>query len=597
MPPWPDANHEQTVVRRTAGAQPTLPVGAALINGTYVIEEFLARGGMGEVYRARHSDHGTQHAIKVILPSLARDPTVAQLFIREARELGRINNDAIVQYQGFLRDERGARYLVMEFVEGDPLSTILRRDRLETEEVLTLLDRIGGGLAAAHALGIVHRDISPENIIVPGRNITRAKLIDFGIAKSADPGNQTLIGSDFAGKFSFVSPEQAGLFGTVVDNRSDIYSLGLVLAAGALGFGKKLDMGTTPATVVQARQRVPDLDELAPRLRPLIEHMLQPRPQDRPSSMPALIEEAHRGPPGKSRPAGAATVKPAGASSAGAKPAAPSRASARGGRKIAVWAGAAALALLIAAGGALLWPQLAAPSVETLRATLAATASGYRCADLSYALGDDRVMTVSGFVASDQDRAGLRSTVSGLSGVSRLDFDVGTRAWPYCEALALLKPVLAGGARGPAIGLEPRAVEVHPGSPLALDVRMPDFDGYVYIDYFQPNGEVLHLLPNDKDPISIKPARNHFVLGRPPMRGCWVFAREPGEHLVTLVVSKRPLFSSPPRDSENAKDYLPRLSRALADAPVGSRAAVALSVQVRPGSAPAGGDGACRTAS
>src|SRR4051812_31092175 len=101
MPPWPDANPEQTVVRQTGGSQPTLPVGAALINGTYVIEEFLARGGMGEVYRARHSDHGTRHAIKVILPSLARDHTVAQLFIREARELGRINNDAIVQYQGF----------------------------------------------------------------------------------------------------------------------------------------------------------------------------------------------------------------------------------------------------------------------------------------------------------------------------------------------------------------------------------------------------------------------------------------------------------------------------------------------------------------
>ena len=593
MPPWPDANREQTVVRQTApGAQPTLPVGAALINGTYVIEEFLARGGIGEVYRARHSDHGTQHAIKVILPSLARDPTVVQLFIREARELGRTNNDAIVQYQGFLRDERGARYLVMEFVEGEPLGTMLRRGRLDPDEVLMLLDRVGGGLAAAHELGIVHRDISPENIIVPGRNIIRAKLIDFGIAKSADPNNQTLIGSDFAGKFSFVSPEQAGLFGAVIDHRSDIYSLGLVLAAAALGFGKKLDMGTSPASVVQARQRVPDLDELPPRLRPIIEHMLQPRPEDRPSSMRTLIDEAHRGPSRDSGSTRGTAAKPA-----AAKPAASSRARPSGGRQVVLWAGVAVLALLLVAGGALLWPKLSAPSIEALRATLATTASGYGCADLSYSVGDDRVMTVSGFVASEQERAGLRNTLAELSGVSRLDFDVRTRAWPYCEALTLLKSKVAGGPRGAAISLEPRVAEPHPGSPLALDVRTSDFDGFVYIDYFQPNGEVLHLLPNDKDAISIKPARNHFVLGRPPMRGCWVFAGEPGEQLITLIVSKRPLFSSPPRDSENAKDYLPRLSRALADGAAGPQAAVPLLVQVRPGSPRAGDDGGCRGAS
>src|SRR4051812_2314711 len=279
---FPETDGDPTIIG-SLRAQPRLGIGTTLINGTYEIEEFLARGGMGEVYRARHIDHGTQHAIKVILPELASDETVLQLFIREARELGRVNSDAIVRYQGFWRDETGSRYLIMEFVEGESLKAILRNRRFEAPEVLLLLERIGHGLAAAHELGIIHRDISPENIIVPEGDVARVKLIDFGIAKSADRTDPTLIGSNFAGKLSFVSPEQAGLFGGVVDARSDIYSLGLVLAAAALGFGERLDMGTSPAGVIHARQTVPNLGALSALLQPLIRHMLQPRPADRPA--------------------------------------------------------------------------------------------------------------------------------------------------------------------------------------------------------------------------------------------------------------------------------------------------------------------------
>src|SRR6185312_17549898 len=97
-PSRPESNIETTVIKPSHGRQ-TLGLGTTLINGTYIIEEFLARGGMGEVYRARHIDHGTQHAIKVILPELGTDETILQLFIREARELGRVNSDAIVRYQ------------------------------------------------------------------------------------------------------------------------------------------------------------------------------------------------------------------------------------------------------------------------------------------------------------------------------------------------------------------------------------------------------------------------------------------------------------------------------------------------------------------
>src|SRR6266446_5685960 len=262
-----------------------------LLGNTYIIEALLARGGMGEVYRARHIELGTQHAIKIMLPNLAEDPKIVQLFLEEARKLGRLNNDAVVDYEGFFRDEHGLRYLVTEFVPGESLEQVLHRRRLEPDEVLRLRDRLALGLAAAHDLGIVHRDVSPENILLPEGNIDRAKLIDFGIAKSTDPAALTIIGSDFAGKYSYVSPEQVGLFGGRVDLRSDIYSLGLVLAAASIGFGRKLDMGNSAPTMIAARQRVPDLSEVPASLRGVIAPMLEPRPDDRPPSMRALLSK------------------------------------------------------------------------------------------------------------------------------------------------------------------------------------------------------------------------------------------------------------------------------------------------------------------
>src|SRR5713226_7443501 len=149
-----------------------------LLGNTYVIEALLARGGMGEVYRAKHVELGTEHAIKIMLPSLVDDPKIVQLFREEARKLGRVNNDAVVDYEGFFRDEHGLRYLVTEFVHGESLEQILRRRRLEPDEILRLRNRLALGLAAAHEMDIVHRDVSPENILLPEGKIDRSVCPD-----------------------------------------------------------------------------------------------------------------------------------------------------------------------------------------------------------------------------------------------------------------------------------------------------------------------------------------------------------------------------------------------------------------------------------
>ncbi len=287
----PSANTVRPQTTAPGGPASTIAPGQ-LLGHTYRIDALLARGGMGEVYRARHAELNTEHAIKIILPELAGNTRIVDLFRREASVLRTIRHDAIVAYDGVFRDENGRLYLVMEFVDGPSLSKLYKQGALPPAQVRQLRDRLADGLAAAHEKGVTHRDLSPDNVILPGGDLTKAKIIDFGISKMADPEAKTIVGDDFAGKYSYVSPEQVGLYGGKVDPRSDIYSLGLVLAAAAMG--KPLDMGSSPISVVEARRAVPKLERVPAELRPELTAMLQPDPADRPQSLRDLVREKPR---------------------------------------------------------------------------------------------------------------------------------------------------------------------------------------------------------------------------------------------------------------------------------------------------------------
>ena len=322
----------------TAAASPdgSIPPGS-LLGHTYRIDSILARGGMGEVYRARHAELETEHAIKIILPELANNQRIVDLFRREASVLRTIRHDAVVSYDGVFRDENGRLYLVMEFADGPSLSTLMRERTFTADEIRRLRDRLADGLALAHEKGVIHRDISPDNVILPGGEVTQAKIIDFGISKLADPETKTIIGTDFAGKYSYVSPEQLGMFGGQIDGRSDIYSLGLVLAAAAQG--EPLDMGQSPISVIEARRSVPDLSRVPEGVRADLAAMLQPDPAHRPQSMRALTGASGRQAADVERRSGRqATGRRAG--SAGRVGAAPI---------------AAALAVVLVAGGVGYW--------------------------------------------------------------------------------------------------------------------------------------------------------------------------------------------------------------------------------------------------
>ena len=205
-------------------------IGRVLADRYHILKR-IGEGGMGRVYLGEHVKMNRQCAIKVMSPSLVNDAESAARFAREASNAARIihpNVAAVFDYG----ESDGLIYLVMEFVDGEPLARILAREApFSIDRALDLASQIADGLGAAHELGIVHRDLKPDNILVTrtraGKEV--AKVVDFGIAKAIQEGageglTQT---GQVIGTPEFMSPEQ--LLGDPVDARTDLYALGCIL--------------------------------------------------------------------------------------------------------------------------------------------------------------------------------------------------------------------------------------------------------------------------------------------------------------------------------------------------------------------------------
>jgi eukaryotic-like serine/threonine-protein kinase len=260
-----------------------------VLNHIFEVKRFIARGGMGEVFEGSNVNSDERVAIKVMLPSLAADPNVLAMFRKEARTLTRLSHPALVQYRVLAQEPQlGVFYIVTEFVDGNNLSDVITELKPTAQDLLKLLKRLAEGLNAAHALGAIHRDISPDNVMLEGGKLAGAKIIDFGIAKDLDPGSATIIGDGFAGKLNYVAPEQLGDFNRTIGPWTDVYSLGLLILAVALR--KDVDMGGTLVNAVDKRRAGPDLTAAPEELRPLLERMVQANPADRPRSMGEVLE-------------------------------------------------------------------------------------------------------------------------------------------------------------------------------------------------------------------------------------------------------------------------------------------------------------------
>jgi hypothetical protein len=295
--------------------------------GTYELVRQLGAGAMGEVYQARHRRLGRNVAIKLLKPEHAKDGESVQRFFQEAKAVNEINHEHIVEIFDFVEEPGpegpGRVYCVMELLAGSDLGQLIQRGGLGVKRSASIALQIAQALGAAHQLGVVHRDLKPDNVFV-GEHAGRAdyvKVLDFGVAKLANPVDKpvrTTTDGAMVGTPRYMAPEQAASLG--VDWRADIYALGSVLYEMVCGrplfegeaFGALMaDIITRPSPDLP--HSTPSGEPIPAELAILVRRCVEKDPDRRPQSMAEvakLLEPLAEGtaPVGRARRAALAPV-------------------------------------------------------------------------------------------------------------------------------------------------------------------------------------------------------------------------------------------------------------------------------------------------
>ena len=263
-----------------------------LLSGRYRLDEIIASGGMGQVWRAMDETLRRPVAVKVLRPDVTGDEAFLERFRAEARNSAALQHPNIVTVHDFGEGKHSA-YLVMEFIDGEPLSTVIReRGPLPPDKVTEILFQAALALHAAHAAGVVHRDVKPANIVVDGDGY--ARLTDFGISKAMAGSGLTQTG-EVLGTAHYLSPEQVQ--GHPAVPASDIYALAVVgyeLLTGSRPFAGESMVATALAHVGQPAPQLPD--SVPEPLRTTVMAGLAKLPEQRPADAAAFAEALHSTP-------------------------------------------------------------------------------------------------------------------------------------------------------------------------------------------------------------------------------------------------------------------------------------------------------------
>jgi serine/threonine protein kinase len=271
--------------------------GGQLVAERYELEELLGTGGMASVYTARDTLLERRVALKMLQDGLSDDPDYVERFRREAKAIAKLAHPNVVTVMDRGQFE-GREYIVFEHVAGETLRDMIEREGpLAVEQALGLVRQIALGLAVAHARGVVHRDVKPENVLVDERGT--AKVTDFGIARAvgtADAADTLTKAGTILGTSGYISPEQ--VLGRGLDERSDQYSLGVVLyelLTARVPYPGQTFMEVAARHVSDSVPSVRSLRrDVSPHVDALVRRAMAKRPDERFPSMHALIEALDR---------------------------------------------------------------------------------------------------------------------------------------------------------------------------------------------------------------------------------------------------------------------------------------------------------------
>ena len=258
----------------------------------YRIEEQIGRGGMGVVYRAEHINLQRRAAVKIIAPDLAESAGFRERFTREARIAAALQHPNIVTVYD-AGEVDGILYLAMQYIEGQDLAAVLRKDgRLRPYRAIDVIRQVASALDAAHGEGLIHRDVKPANVLIEGRT---AFLTDFGLTKRTDGTHTELTrAGDVVGTIHYVAPEQ--IEGGQVSTRSDVYSLGCLLyhcLTGQVPYSRETDVAVIYAHLSEPPPKLTALrPELAAGLDGVIAKALDKSPDRRFPTCSDLVNAA-----------------------------------------------------------------------------------------------------------------------------------------------------------------------------------------------------------------------------------------------------------------------------------------------------------------
>jgi eukaryotic-like serine/threonine-protein kinase len=271
-----------------------------ILAGKYRVDERLNEGGMGTVYRGTHVLMEKTVAIKVLRPSLAADEKIVARFSREARAASKISHPNALSVTDFGEAEGGIVFLVMEYLSGRTLKDVIQSEGpMPLERAIDIMHQVGDALKAAHAQGVVHRDLKSDNImLIPTARGEHPVVLDFGIAKIIEPeGTQDsgLTAPNLViGTPQYMSPEQCSQ-ATEIDIRSDIYSFGVILyemLVGHVPYG-----GESPTIVMLKHMQDPvpsvldEREDLPPSIGSIVQRAMAKGPEDRYQTIGDLLED------------------------------------------------------------------------------------------------------------------------------------------------------------------------------------------------------------------------------------------------------------------------------------------------------------------
>lgn len=284
-PPLPPRPPSASPASSSVG--PGMQAGTVL-NRMYQVTQLLGRDRTGEVFEGVNIANGERVAIRVIPPALAASATIMDMVRKEVPILAQLSHPALTRYRLEAQEPSlGCHYVITSFVEGRSLPHFLGLLRPSVAEVVALTRRLAEGLREAHEAGVIHRDLSPDTIVLEDDQLAGSRIVDFGVTKDLSADAQTVIGHGFAGKMRYAAPEQLGDFDQSVGPWTDVYSLGLIILA--LAQGKEADLGGLPVEAVMKRRAGVDTSGAPAELRPLLERMLAADPQQRLRSMDEVI--------------------------------------------------------------------------------------------------------------------------------------------------------------------------------------------------------------------------------------------------------------------------------------------------------------------